>query len=135
VLTEEDIIAYALTLDGACIRHPYGDIPLVLATEDKHEFCELYVGTSPLHAVIKCDAAKAVELREKYPESILPGYRCNKKYWNSVYIDQRLSDDLVKELLKDGYTIASKMSKRKKTAKTNGSPAVIPEAPKEEFEF
>ena len=55
MLTEDDVIEYALSMPGACVRYPYGDSPLVLSTADVHEFCDVYEGTNPVHLVMKCD--------------------------------------------------------------------------------
>ena len=38
MLTEDDVIEYALSMPGACVRYPYGDSPLVIPTADVHEF-------------------------------------------------------------------------------------------------
>lgn len=135
MLSEEEIIRFCLTFDGACVRYPYGPTPLVLSTSDTHEFCELYEGTKPLHMVMKCDSANAVLLREKYPVSIVPGYRCNKKYWNSVYVDGKVPDSEIKDMLKQAFETASKMTKKKKkAAEQTQLPSVVPNTPKE-FEF
>ncbi|MDA8910841.1 MmcQ/YjbR family DNA-binding protein [Crocinitomicaceae bacterium] len=51
---------------------------------------------------MKCDPLKAVELREQYP-GIRPGYHMNKKHWNSVYVNQDVSDSLVYDLILRSY--------------------------------
>ena len=33
---------------------------------------------------LKCEPEYAVELRENYPDLIVPGYHMNKKHWNTV---------------------------------------------------
>lgn len=35
---------------------------------------------------LKCDPELAQELREKYPQTVLPGYHMNKKHWNTLLI-------------------------------------------------
>ena len=114
MMTEEDVIKFALSLDGACVRYPYGNTPLVLSTPDVHEFCDVYEGTSPLHLVMKCAPEEAIILRQKYPESVLPGYRCNKKHWNSVYIDGKVPDDEIKQMIENAYNLMRKNRRKRK---------------------
>jgi len=53
---------------------------------------------------LKCDPEKAIELREKYT-SVLPGYHMNKKHWNTVLVNEELSDKQILELTKDSYDL------------------------------
>lgn len=53
---------------------------------------------------LKNDPDKNIELRETYPEYILPGYHMNKTHWNTVKFN-RLSIAKVQELLQDSYQI------------------------------
>lgn len=53
---------------------------------------------------LKCDAERAIELREQY-ESIKPGYHMHKATWNSVYMDGTLPDNMIKELIDDSYAL------------------------------
>ena len=53
---------------------------------------------------LKCDPEWAIELREKYP-SIIPGYHMNKKHWNTVEMDDSLSDSFIKELVTHSYEL------------------------------
>lgn len=113
MLTEDDVIEYALSMPGACVRYPYGDSPLVLSTADVHEFCDVYEGTNPVHLVMKCDPDEAVRLREKYSESVKPGYRCNKRHWNSVFLDGKIPDEEIKEMIYNAFMLMNKRKKRK----------------------
>lgn len=116
MLSEEEILAYALSLEGANVRYPYGDSPLVLSTPTVHEFAEMYEGTEPLHIVLKCQPDHAIRLREQYPDTIHPGYRCCKRTWNSVFIDGRIPDNEIKEMIRTSYTLAMKLRQKKKKA-------------------
>ena len=131
MLTEEQIIEYGLTLEGAQVKYPYGKTPLVLATPDGHEFCELYEGPSPLHLVMKNTPERSLILRSTY-RSVQPGYRCNKKYWNSVFIDGSMPDEDIKALLRQSYELSCKIRKKNKT---EAAPPPPPAAPKYEFDF
>ncbi|MEM7173665.1 MAG: MmcQ/YjbR family DNA-binding protein [Bacteroidota bacterium] len=51
---------------------------------------------------VKCDPEKAIALREAYP-SVLPGYHMHKKHWNTILINQELTDHQIFEWIKDAY--------------------------------
>ena len=53
---------------------------------------------------VKCDPEKAIELRECYP-AILPGYHMNKKHWNTVQLNQGLSNQLILSFLDESYQL------------------------------
>jgi predicted DNA-binding protein (MmcQ/YjbR family) len=58
---------------------------------------------------LKCDPAKAIELREEYPENILPGYHMNKKHWNTIIVDGGISKKLLLQMIDDSYKLAGKI--------------------------
>jgi predicted DNA-binding protein (MmcQ/YjbR family) len=53
---------------------------------------------------LKCVPEKAQELRAEY-EGIQPGYHMSKKHWNTVTINEDVSDSLVKELIDHSYEL------------------------------
>jgi predicted DNA-binding protein (MmcQ/YjbR family) len=56
---------------------------------------------------VKCNPELAIELRIQYPDSVLPGYHMNKKHWNTVIIDGRLSSKQLKEMIGESYGLVS----------------------------
>ena len=54
---------------------------------------------------LKCDPVKAIELREQFPDIVVPGYHMNKKHWNTVSMQDNLSDELIKEWITDSYNL------------------------------
>lgn len=56
---------------------------------------------------LKCDPEKAVELREQYA-GVIPGYHMNKKHWNTVSTQGTISDQHLKEWIKDSYDLVLK---------------------------
>jgi predicted DNA-binding protein (MmcQ/YjbR family) len=54
---------------------------------------------------VKCDPAKALDLREMHPGIVIPGYHMNKKHWNSILMDNNLPDDLIKGWIRDSYNL------------------------------
>jgi predicted DNA-binding protein (MmcQ/YjbR family) len=53
---------------------------------------------------LKCDPARAVELREENA-GITPGYHMNKQHWNTVSTDGSVKDALLMELLDHSYAL------------------------------
>lgn len=54
---------------------------------------------------LKCDPVNAIELREMYPDIVIPGYHMSKKHWNTVSMQHNLPDDLIKEWITDSYNL------------------------------
>ena len=57
---------------------------------------------APVQINVKCDPDRAIELRDEYSQ-VLPGYHMNKKHWNTIVIDGRLSWSRIKEMIEDSY--------------------------------
>lgn len=53
---------------------------------------------------LKCDPAKAIELREQF-EGVKPGYHMSKKHWNTIEMDGSVPDDLFLEWIDDSYNL------------------------------
>lgn len=111
-MTEEELIDFCLTMPGSCVRYPYGNTPMVISTPTVHEFCEIYEGTSPLHIVLKCDPQLAIRLREKY-SAVQPGFKCNKKHWNSVFIDGTIPDDEIRRMIVHSFELMMRYKQKK----------------------
>ena len=54
---------------------------------------------------LKGDPEEAILLREKYPESVLPGYHMNKQLWNTVVLNGELTPKQVQQFIDDSYTL------------------------------
>ena len=101
--TFASIYDYCIGLKGAEETFPFDETTLVFKVAGKM-FALCGVDTTPPRVNLKCDPAEAVELREKY-DAILVGYHMNKKHWNTVVCDGRLSDQLVRKLIDDSYNL------------------------------
>ncbi len=81
----EELRAYCLLKPGVTEDFPFGVDTLVFKVMGK-----LFLLTSltfrPFRANLKMDAELVGEYRDKYVD-VQPGYHMNKKYWNTVYID------------------------------------------------
>jgi predicted DNA-binding protein (MmcQ/YjbR family) len=59
---------------------------------------------TPLEVSVKCEPDLAVALRDSYA-AIRPGYHLNKRHWNTITLDGRLPDQLVRDLVEDSYDL------------------------------
>jgi predicted DNA-binding protein (MmcQ/YjbR family) len=53
---------------------------------------------------LKCDPAKAVELREQFP-SVTAAYHMHKRLWNTVMLDGAVPDELLRGWVDDSYAL------------------------------
>ena len=84
---------------GATEDFPFDETTLVFRVENKI-FAITDLDNTEWFCV-KCDADRAIELRDSYPQ-IAPAWHMNKKYWNQMDIE-RLPDSLVCELIDHSY--------------------------------
>ena len=83
---------------------PFGEDTLVFKVKNKI-FLLVSLTAKPLQFNVKCDPGKAIELREEYPEAVLPGYHMNKKHWNTIIVNGSLANKLLVEMIKDSYEL------------------------------
>jgi predicted DNA-binding protein (MmcQ/YjbR family) len=98
----EEVRGYCLSKKGAIESFPYDETTLVVKVGDK--IFALLNLDGPPSINLKCDPAKALELREIYP-SVIPGYHMNKKHWNTVMLDGSLPNELMLSMLDDSYDL------------------------------
>jgi predicted DNA-binding protein (MmcQ/YjbR family) len=80
---------------------PFGEDVLVFTVRRKI-FLLMRLSTRPLAFNVKCDPARAVELRERY-QAVQPGYHMNKKYWNTVVLDGTVPSKEVLAMIDHSY--------------------------------
>jgi predicted DNA-binding protein (MmcQ/YjbR family) len=103
---------FCLSLPEVTEEFPFGPDTLVYKVNGKvFVLTNLELFTS---FNVKCDPEEAIELRERYP-AVRPGYHMNKKHWNTVDLDNTVSDKMLKEWIMNSY----KLVYRKKKSKTN----------------
>jgi predicted DNA-binding protein (MmcQ/YjbR family) len=102
-MTRDDLLAFCLELTGAEESYPFGDEVAVVKVRGKM-FALVPLGDEPGVVNLKCDPARALELRAAYA-GIRPGYHQNKRHWNSVDLDGSVEDDVVRGLVEDSYDL------------------------------
>jgi predicted DNA-binding protein (MmcQ/YjbR family) len=100
----EAIRNYCLTKPDVEEGFPFGPTTLVFKTNNKI-FLLASLDAQPLQFNVKCNPEKAIELREMFPEAVLPGYHMNKKHWNTIIIDGTLTTKQIMEMVDDSYDL------------------------------
>ena len=111
-MNAEQIRSYCLTKAGVEEGFPFGEETLVFKVNGK-VFLLVGLYHQPLQFNVKCDPERAVERREQY-DCIIPGYHMNKKHWNSVIVDNTLSNKQLKEYIDHSYDLVAKVKVKKR---------------------
>jgi predicted DNA-binding protein (MmcQ/YjbR family) len=54
-----------------------------------------------------------VQLREEFPDAVLPGYHMNKKHWNTIVVNGILKNKQLKEMIADSHQLIRKVKSKK----------------------
>ncbi|NCI48669.1 MmcQ/YjbR family DNA-binding protein [Sediminibacterium roseum] len=109
----EQLQQYCLRKEDVEETFPFGPDTLVYKVNGK-VFLLCGLENNPLRFNAKCDPDRAVELREEYPDNVLPGWHMNKKHWNTVVANGNIPSKLVRELIDHSYELV-KGNRKKKT--------------------
>jgi len=93
---------YCIAKKNVTESFPFGDDTLVFKTEGR--IFALVNLEGDLSINLKCDPARAIELRERY-SSVMPGYHMNKKHWNTINIDGSVPDKEVFSWVDNSYDL------------------------------
>jgi predicted DNA-binding protein (MmcQ/YjbR family) len=103
----EELREYVLQKPDVTEGFPFGEDTLVFKVKDKL-FLLTGLDCTPLQYNVKCDPDKAIELRDEYPDCVLPGYHMNKKHWNTIIVDGTLSKKQLKAMIDESYNLVGK---------------------------
>ncbi|BCG54275.1 MmcQ/YjbR family DNA-binding protein [Alistipes indistinctus] len=105
----EQFREYCLSLKGVHEKMPFTDVSdrysrdiLCFYIGDRW-FCFVNVEVFDF-CCLKCAPDDSLELQARYM-GIRPGWHMNKKHWISVYFDNDVPDDKIRELVRDSYRI------------------------------
>lgn len=109
----ESIREYCLSKKGVTESFPFDDVSLVMKVMNK--MFALIDLEEAVSIALKCDPERAIELREYY-SGIEGAYHFNKKYWNRVYLNRDVDDQLIKTLIDHSYEEVIKKFTKKQRA-------------------
>ena len=114
----ETIREYCLSKPGAEETLPFGPDTLVYKVGGK-AFLLMGMDNVELSFNVKCDPARAIELREQYP-CVIPGYHMNKKHWNTIIVDGSVSRKPLEEWIDHSYElVVNSLPKKLRNQKRN----------------
>ena len=62
--------------------------------------------------IFKCDPTMAEGFRAQYPE-VVPGFYSDKRHWNSIYLDGKIPDEVLKSMIDLSYNLVfGKLTKK-----------------------
>jgi predicted DNA-binding protein (MmcQ/YjbR family) len=108
---------YCLAKPGVTEELPFDDETLVYKVMGK--LFALSDIKEPFSINLKCDPAKAIELRASYP-SVQPGYHMNKQHWNTIFVDGTMDDAELKIWIDHSYELVVQKLPRKDKASLKG---------------
>jgi predicted DNA-binding protein (MmcQ/YjbR family) len=107
----EQLQQYCLNKEDAEETFPFGPDTLVYKVNGK-VFLLAGLDQNPVRFNAKCDPDRAVELREEYPDNVLPGFHMNKKHWNTVVANANIPSKLLRDLIDHSYELVRGKKKR-----------------------
>jgi predicted DNA-binding protein (MmcQ/YjbR family) len=103
----ETLREYVLAKPSVTEGFPFGDTVLVFKVNNKM-FLLIPLDVHPMQFNVKCLPDLAIELREQFPDAVLPGFHMNKKHWNTIIVDGTLSNKKLLEMVDASYALVSK---------------------------
>lgn len=107
----EQLQEYCLQKSDVEETLPFGPDTLVYKVNGK-VFLLTGLESHPLQFNVKCDPDRAIELREEYPEHVLPGYHMNKKHWNTIVADGTIPQKMIREFIDHSYELVRGKKKK-----------------------
>ena len=109
-MNKEEIIKYCLTLENTYKDCPFPDdfeSVTMKHCKDKKWFALLMNVNNKLYLNVKTDPNYSDILRNTY-DYIIPAYHMNKEHWNTIIIDEKVDEDLVKELIEQNMVLCNR---------------------------
>ena len=97
---------YLLSKKGMSEELPFGPDSLVFKVVGKI-FAIVAYKENPIRISLKCDPEHAEALRAMY-QVVMPGYHLNKNHWNTVILDQSISEHEIIRMIDDSYRLVVK---------------------------
>jgi len=106
----EEYRAYCITKKGVTESFPFDEQTLVFKVMGK---MFALTGIDFFKSInLKCDPLLALELRVEY-NAVEPGYHMSKKHWNTVTVNDDVSDERLYEFIDHSYDLVVKSLTKK----------------------
>lgn len=100
----EEFRNYCIAKKGVTEELPFDEHTLVFKVMGKM-FALTSLNRFPTQANLKCDPEKAIELRETYDGVVIPGYHMNKKHWNTIFLENTIAPETIKEFVDHSFDL------------------------------
>jgi predicted DNA-binding protein (MmcQ/YjbR family) len=98
----ESLRNYCLSLPHTSEGFPFDNKTLVFKVAGK---MFALTGIEEFNSVnLKCEPERAISLREQYP-CVKPGYHMSKTHWNTVEMDNSISDQMIYLWVRESYDL------------------------------
>jgi predicted DNA-binding protein (MmcQ/YjbR family) len=115
----EELHSHCSTKKGVSEDFPFDKSVLVFKVMNKI-FLLVNIDELELSFNVKCNPEMAVNLREKHPNTVFPGYHMSKVHWNTVYANREIGDqNLYKQIDHSYELVVSKLTKKEKALLEN----------------
>ena len=109
-MNKEEIIKYCLTLENTYKDCPFPDdfeSVTMKHLKNKKWFALIMNVNNKLYLNVKTDPNYSDILRNTY-DYVIPAYHMNKEHWNTIIIDEKVDEDLVKELIEQNMVLCNR---------------------------
>ena len=106
----EELREFCLSIKDATETLYFEDEYLIFRVFDKW-FAVIPLNDPELNITVKCNAAKAIELRENY-QCVTAAWHFNKKYWNNIIINCDMDDETLKYWIRHSVEEVKKLPKK-----------------------
>lgn len=106
VMNYDSLKQTLLSYPGSSLDFPFDETTAVFKVANKM-FALVSLEQNPLRMNLKCAPEDALILRSQF-KAIIPGYHMNKDHWNTLILDETLSEDLINTLVDDSYSLVLK---------------------------
>lgn len=108
----ESFREYCILKPGATEDFPFDETLLAFRVKN-HIFACISLD-NPNLATMKCDPEYALELRDKYL-AVEPAFHWNKKFWNQIWFNRDVDDEMLKQLVDHSYNeVVKKLPKKER---------------------
>jgi len=103
-VTRSQLRRRCLALPGSTEDFPFGPETAVYRVGGRI-FALILAGSGPPRVNLKCEPVLAEEHRAAWPGVVAPGYHMNKRHWNTVTCDGRISPTDVRAMVEDSWDL------------------------------
>lgn len=117
-MTRRELIDLCLSYPDSYEDYPFDDLTagagiwtVMRHLSNKKSFAMIYE-RGGLCVNLKCEPARADLLRQLF-DGIQPGYHMNKEHWNTVYVNQDVPEDVLREMLDRSFGLTAPKTRKK----------------------